>query len=643
MKRNFSLALALAIMVLVGLPSPALAAEPAHIFFTADAPCPVTVEVFSYTDPTDPTVVRSASGTTPWTLDVYPSTAVSFFYQSVVVCNGVTYILISSTPGALPDSGLSGTTTTVTGHYLLDTTPPTLHLPADMTFEATSASGAVVTYTATADDDNPPHPTVACTPASGSTFGLGVTTVNCSATDAAGNTANGSFTVTVQDTTPPTVTPPSNVTREAADELGAVVTYSGASASDLVDGSLPVTCLPASGSTFPLGTTTVTCTATDAHGNTGSASFTVAVVDTTPPTLALPADTTVETTSVLGAAVTFTASANDLVDGPVPVACSPASGATFPLGSTSVLCSATDSYGNTANGNFTVTVNLIVDNVPPVVTVPPDITAEATSPAGAVVNFSATASDNMDGALTPTCVPASGSIFALGTTSVTCSATDAAGNTGSASFSVTVVDTTPPALNLPADLTVTAANASGAKVDFNASASDLVSGPVPVTCSPASGSLFRIGMTTVNCSATDSRGNTASGSFSVTVQYAADGFNCRGVPGHQILQPINADGSSVFKAGSTVPAKFRVCGTDGVSITTPGVVTNFRLVQIIRAGAVSEVDEAVLSTTPNEVFRSGNQQWIFNLSTDHLEADSTYMYLITLNDGSAIRFQFGLK
>src|SRR6266540_5521115 len=74
-----------------------------------------------------------------------------------------------------------------------DTTAPTLHLPSNMTVEATGPSGAVITFSATADDANPVHPAVTCNPASGSTFALGVTTVNCSATDAASNIANGSF------------------------------------------------------------------------------------------------------------------------------------------------------------------------------------------------------------------------------------------------------------------------------------------------------------------------------------------------------------------------------------------------------------------------------------------------------------------
>ena len=152
---------------------------------------------------------------------------------------------------------------------------------------------------------------------------------------------------------------------------------------------------------------------------------------------------------------------------------------------------------------------------PPVVTVPGNITAEATSAAGAAVTFAASATDN-DGSVPVTCAPASGSTFGLGATAVTCSATNATGN-DSKSFTVTVVDTTAPALNLPGAMTVEAASASGATVAYSASAMDLVSGGVAVNCSPASGSAFAMGTTTVNCSATDGAGNSASGSFSVTV------------------------------------------------------------------------------------------------------------------------------
>jgi hypothetical protein len=160
--------------------------------------------------------------------------------------------------------------------------------------------------------------------------------------------------VPVPDTTPPVVTVPADATVEATGPTGAVFSYT-ASATDNIDGALPVSCAPPSGSTFPLGTTTVTCTATDTHGNTGSASFTVTVNDTTPPVLTVPANATVEAASPAGVVFTYTASATDTVDTALGASCAPPSGSTFLLGTTTVTCTATDAHGNVGSGSFTVT------------------------------------------------------------------------------------------------------------------------------------------------------------------------------------------------------------------------------------------------------------------------------------------------
>jgi hypothetical protein len=158
----------------------------------------------------------------------------------------------------------------------------------------------------------------------------------------------------------------------------------------------------------------------------------------------VPANITAEATGASGASVSFASSATDIVDGAVSTTCTPASGATFGMGSTTVKCSATDAHGNTGSATFTVTV---VDTTAPVVTVPANITAEATGASGASVSFASSATDIVDGAVSTTCTPASGSTFGLGSTTVKCSATDANGNTGSATFTVTVVDTTAPGCN----------------------------------------------------------------------------------------------------------------------------------------------------------------------------------------------------
>ena len=136
-------------------------------------------------------------------------------------------------------------------------------------------------------------------------------------------------------------------------------------------------------------------------------------------------------------AVTLAVTAHDLVDGPVGVLCQTPAGDLYPLGTTEVGCSASDSRGNGSTTTATVTV---ADTIPPSISVQ-DLTVEATSAAGAVVEYVATAADAVSGPVPVVCGTASGAVFPLGTTTVHCEATDAAGNTGYASFQVTVADT----------------------------------------------------------------------------------------------------------------------------------------------------------------------------------------------------------
>jgi Ca2+-binding RTX toxin-like protein len=397
-----------------------------------------------------------------------------------------------------------------------DTTPPVLNLPAPISV-STTGSTATVSFTVTATDlVSGPIANVPCTPASGSAFPVGMTTVTCTAQDAANNIATRTFAVTVIQNTPPVVTVPAAMTVEATSGSGAVAIFA-ATASDAQDGPLGAAiCTPASGSTFPLGATTVNCSAKDSQGAIGTASFKVTVSDTTPPVLSLPAPISVWTNGST-ATVTFSATATDLVSGPIAnVPCTPASGSAFPVGTTTVTCTAQDPANNTATRTFAVTV---MQNTPPVITVPAAMTVEATSGGGAVVTFTATATDAQDGPLgAANCTPASGSTFTLGTTTVSCKATDSQNATGMASFAIKVQDTTPPKLTVPGNLTATAGSNGTAVVTFSATATDAVTTSPTVTCAPASGTAFAIGTTTVSCFATDGAGNkSATGTFTVTV------------------------------------------------------------------------------------------------------------------------------
>lgn len=238
----------------------------------------------------------------------------------------------------------------------IDKTDPVLSLPANIVVEATGASGAVVNYSASANDNLDPAPSFGCSPSSGATFPIGVTTVSCTATDQADNSSTGSFTVTVQDTTAPTLSLPANMTVEATSAAGATVNFT-ATASDVVDGALAVTCAPSSGSVFAIATTSVTCSASDSNSNTVSGSFNVTVQDTTPPVISPMANMVVDTSSKQLAPVFYsTPTTTDAVDGPGVATCAPASGTLLPHGTTIVTCAATDSHGNTSSITFAVLV-----------------------------------------------------------------------------------------------------------------------------------------------------------------------------------------------------------------------------------------------------------------------------------------------
>lgn len=331
--------------------------------------------------------------------------------------------------------------------------------------------------------------------------------------------------IAVHDTTAPALTVPGGFTVEAMSAAGSVVHYA-VSASDLVDLAPSLICSPPAGSTFGLDSTTVSCTATDFSGNATTASFTIRVVDTTAPELSVPAPITIYAGRPDEAVVTFAVTATDSVDADVSVLCAPFSGATFALGTTTVFCSAADDAGNGTTGSFAVTV---IDNEAPVLTVPPGAVASATGPEGAAVIYAVSAMDGFDTEPEVTCVPSSGSTFALGTTTVECTAADDSGNAASADFTVTVIDDGRPQLAVPSDMTVNATTPSGAQVDFAASASDTVDTGVSVSCSPVSGSIFAVGTTVVSCAATDDAGNTAMASFNVTVLGAAEQLDNAGL------------------------------------------------------------------------------------------------------------------
>jgi hypothetical protein len=199
-----------------------------------------------------------------------------------------------------------------------------------------------------------------------------------------------------------------------------------------------------------------------------------------------------------------------------------------------VSCQATDQHGNTGHGSFHITVE---DTTPPVLTVPGDMTVEADGPAGTVVNYSVSATDNVDPNPKVACDPPSGSTFQIRVTPVTCTATDASGNSSSKTFRIIVRDTTPPTLTIPGNITIQASNDVGTTVDFAVKATDTVDPAPSVDCKPPSGSVFPVGKTTVRCTAEDASGNAVTKSFLVTVTSPSGGGAKPPPPPPQPLPP----------------------------------------------------------------------------------------------------------
>ena len=263
-----------------------------------------------------------------------------------------------SASGTCEDNAGNVSNTASANNINIDKTEPVITVPANITDEATSASGAIVNYTVTVKDNLDGGITVSCSPVSGSTFAIATTTVSCNSTDQAGNAASSTFTVTVEDTTSPMVTVPSNITAEATSSSGATVNFT-ASAADIVDGPLTPTCSPVSGSVFALGTTTVSCSATDFAENTSTSTFTVTVQDTTPPAIESHADIKLDTKRTSGIVISYnTPSTLDAVDGAGTSNCQPSSGSRFPVGDTTVTCRAVDRHGNSSESTFVIHLEL---------------------------------------------------------------------------------------------------------------------------------------------------------------------------------------------------------------------------------------------------------------------------------------------
>ena len=254
-----------------------------------------------------------------------------------------------------PTWASNGVTVAVT---VINPFPPVV-LNATNTTALCSLGGAYADISYVMPGGCDPNTTLTLTPSNGFFFPLGNTPVAAVATDSTGRKTTNYFTVSVINTDlPQVICPGDQVVTCVAGATKVMWNASAISSCDLVDPT--VTCVPASGSTFPPGLTAVNCSATDASGNKGTCAFNVLVVpDTEPPIFLTPCpdNMTVPSPNNTSLPVTYTPpTATDNCVADAPVVCTPPSGASFPVGTTTVNCVASDPANNKSTCSFTVTV-----------------------------------------------------------------------------------------------------------------------------------------------------------------------------------------------------------------------------------------------------------------------------------------------
>jgi Ca2+-binding RTX toxin-like protein len=417
-------------------------------------------------------------------------------------------------PGVFPigDTLVTWIVTDDTGNHsiatqtvtIVDTTIPTLTLPEDLTVEAASFQETLVNIgQAEADDisgissigNNAPD-----------VFPLGSTVVTWSTTDNHHNTISAEQTITVVDTTVPTIITPQNIVREAVNptlnfiQLGELVA-SDSVGIESISNDKPIT--------FQFGSTTVTWTVTDTSGNTSQATQVVTIIDTTAPDVSAPSDIVAEATDLSNNVIELgDATAYDIMNVASITNDAPEF---FPVGETIVTWTVTDLSGNSSTATQTVT---IIDTITPSITTPDSITAEATSADSNTVELGiAIYNDLVDISSITNDAP---EFFPVGKTIVTWTVTDSSGNSSTATQTVTIIDTTVPVLTVPEDVTITAFSLEKEVDVGTALAIDLVDSMPTVTNNAPE--TFPLGDTLVTWSVSDEFGNSASYEQVISVQ-----------------------------------------------------------------------------------------------------------------------------
>ncbi len=530
-----------------------------------------------------------------------------------------------------------------------ETVPPVLVNCQTNQVLSTTENCIAATWIAPTATDNCSTPTIVLTSAptlnlkSGDCFPIGTTTLTYTATDAKNNSAVCSFTITVNkidtcnnETVPPVlVNCPTNQVISTTENCIAVTWVAPTATDNCSTPTIVLTSAPTanlkSGDCFPVGTTTLTYTATDAKNNSAVCSFTVAVNkidtcanDTTVPVFVnCPLSQILDTKETCAVASWVAPNATDNCSTPTIVLTSVPtanlkSGDCFPVGTTTLTYTATDAKNNSAVCSFTVTVNKI-DTCANDITVPVFVNCPLsqildTKEACAVASWVApTATDNCS---TPTIVLTSaptlnlksGDCFPIGTTTLTYTATDAKNNSAVCSFTVTVnkIDTcandtkVPVFVNCPLSQILDTKEACAVASWVTPTATDNCSTPTIVfTSAPTlnlkSGDCFPVGTTTLTYTATDAKNNSAVCSFIITVNKIDTCANDRTVPVF-----VNCPLSQILDTKEACAVASWVAPTATDNCSTPTVVLTSAPTLNLKSGDCFPVGTTTLTYTATD-------------------------------------------
>ena len=592
--------------------APAFAAAPAAPFFSGET---VTVNVGTLPAGKSMTITFKVTIDTP--------------FNATQVSNQGT---VSYTGGSVqtddPSTGTPGDpTVTPVG------TPPTISCPADITANTDPGQfSASVPFAVTATGT--PNPTVDCKVGATSitsphTFPVGTTAVQCTATNGVGSPASCGFNVTVTDNQTPSISCPANIAvTTAPDSCDASVSVGTPTVTDN-DPNVAVSGTRgdalALNAPYPLGTTTITWTAADTAGNSASCQQTVTVTDATAPVITRngAASMTVECHTAFADPG---ATAADNCGGSIPVSVAGSVDVNTP-GVYTLTYNATDASGNAA-APVTRTVT-VVDTTAPVVTRngAAVVTVECHT---SYTEQGATAADSCDASV-PAAVSGSVNVNAVGSYTVTYTATDDAGNTGTATRTVNVVDTTAPVVTLNGANPMTVVKGS-AFVNPGATATDSCAGPLPVT---SSGSVNTnvVGTYTLTYSATDASGNTGTATRTVYVVYHFAGF----------FSPVsNPPVLNEVKAGQNVPLKFSLNGYQGLAIFAPGFPASQQVncADNVPVNVLEETDTPGNSTL---TYDAASDRYQYNWKTEKSWAGTCRVLVVKLVDGTTHTANFKFK